>query len=47
MIPDAFHTWVGDRRMMQAGAFAAEFEAQDLQMRLRETGLAVQIVPVQ
>ncbi|ANV86694.1 DUF3747 domain-containing protein [Picosynechococcus sp. PCC 7117] len=47
VIPDAFHTWVGDRRMMQAGAFAAEFEAQDLQMRLRETGLAVQIVPVQ
>lgn len=47
IIPDAFHTWVGDRRMMQAGAFAQEFEAQDLQMRLGEIGLNAQIIPVQ
>ncbi|MBV5260544.1 DUF3747 domain-containing protein [Synechococcus moorigangaii CMS01] len=47
VVPDAFNTWVGDRRMMQAGAFAQEFEAQDLQMRLSQVGLAAQIVPVQ
>ncbi|AFY37658.1 hypothetical protein Lepto7376_1306 [[Leptolyngbya] sp. PCC 7376] len=46
IVPDAFNTWVGDRRLMQAGAFADEIEAQELQERLREAGFSSEIVTI-
>ncbi|MGB2925555.1 MAG: DUF3747 domain-containing protein [Limnothrix sp.] len=46
VVPDAFNTWVGDRRMMQAGAFADEIEAQELQTRLQQIGLSSQIISI-
>jgi N-acetylmuramoyl-L-alanine amidase len=46
VVPDAFHTWVGDRRMMQAGAFKDETEAKELQERLNQVGLSSQIISI-
>jgi len=46
IVPDAFHTWVGDRRMMQAGAFKDETEAKELQERLSQIGLSSQIISI-
>ncbi len=44
IVPDAFNTWVDNRRVMQAGAFADEAEAQELQQRLSQAGLPSRIV---
>lgn len=44
IVPDAFNTWVDSRRVMQAGAFADEGEAQELQQRLTQAGLPSRIV---
>lgn len=46
IVPDAFNTWVGDRRMLQVGAYADETEAQEMQARLNQSGFAAQILPV-
>lgn len=46
IVPDAFHTWVGDRRLMQAGAFADEFEAQELQAKLKDAGFNSQVISI-
>lgn len=46
IVPDAFNTWVGDRRMMQAGAFKDEIEAKELQDRLNQVGLSSQIISI-
>lgn len=46
IVPDAFNTWVGDRRMLQVGAYSNEIEAQEMQAKLSQSGFAAQILPV-
>lgn len=46
LVPDAFNTWVGDRRMLQVGAYANETEAQAMQNRLSQSGFNAQIIPL-
>lgn len=46
IVPDAFHTWVGDRRLMQAGAFVDEIEAQELQTKLQNAGFNSQVISI-
>lgn len=46
IVPDAFNTWIGDRRMLQVGVYADETEAQAMRNRLSQSGFNAQIVPV-
>lgn len=44
IVPDAFNTWVDNRRMMQAGAFETRQEAKERQQLLSQSGLKSQII---